>query len=68
MATPIGGGQAVVTLTLLEKYLGHKVFFIDWSLRMIPISLAVMTAMALFMYYFMKPEVERFEEIGRAHV
>lgn len=60
MATPIGGGQAVVTLALLEKYLGHKVFFIDWSLRMIPISLAVMTAMALFMYFFMKPEVERF--------
>jgi sodium-dependent dicarboxylate transporter 2/3/5 len=61
MTTPIGGGQSVVTLSLLEKYLGHKVFFIDWTLRMLPISILVMLAMCLFMYYFMKPEVERFK-------
>jgi sodium-dependent dicarboxylate transporter 2/3/5 len=60
MTTPIGGGQAVVTLAMLEKYLGHKVFFIDWTLRMLPVSLCVMIAMALFMYFFMKPEVEFF--------
>jgi sodium-dependent dicarboxylate transporter 2/3/5 len=61
MATPLGGGQAVVTLGFLEKYIGHEVFYIDWTLRMIPISLCVMAAMALFMYFFMKPETETFQ-------
>ena len=60
MATPIGGGQAVVTLGFMEKYIGHEVFFIDWSLRMIPISLCVMVAMGVFIYFFMKPEVTHF--------
>jgi len=61
MATPIGGGQAVVTLGFMEQYIGQEVFFIDWSLRMIPISLCVMIAMATFMYFFMKPEVDHFQ-------
>ncbi|MBG0790253.1 MAG: anion permease [Desulfovibrionaceae bacterium] len=61
MATPIGGGQAVVTLGFMEKYIGHEVFFLDWSLRMVPISLCVMVAMAAFMYFFMKPEVRLFK-------
>ena len=61
MTTPLGGGQAVVTLGFLEKYIGHEVFFIDWMARMLPISIVVMAAMALFMYYFMKPEVDTFK-------
>jgi len=61
MTTPLGGGQAVVTLGHLEKYIGHEVFFVDWMLRMLPVSLFVMAAMAIFMYYFMKPEVETFK-------
>ena len=61
MATPIGGGQAVVTLGFMEQYIGREIFFIDWSLRMIPVSLCVMVAMATFMYFFMKPEVDTFQ-------
>ncbi len=61
MTTPLGGGQAVVTLGFLEKYIGHEVFFVDWMARMLPISIIVMASMALFMYYFMKPEVETFK-------
>lgn len=61
MTTPIGGGQAVVTLGFLEKYIGHEVFFIDWTIRMLPISLCVMGAMAAFMYFAMKPEVKTFK-------
>jgi sodium-dependent dicarboxylate transporter 2/3/5 len=61
MTTPIGGGQAVVTLSFLEKYLGHEVFFIDWTLRMLPISICVMAVMGLYIYFMMKPEVEHFE-------
>jgi sodium-dependent dicarboxylate transporter 2/3/5 len=61
MTTPLGGGQAVVTLSFLEKYIGHEVFFIDWTIRMIPISLCVMAAMAAYMYYVMKPDMEVFE-------
>lgn len=61
MATPIGGGQSVVTLGFIEKYIGQEVFFIDWSLRMIPVSLCVMASMAAFMYFFMRPEVETFQ-------
>ena len=61
MTTPLGGGQAVVTLGFLEKYIGHEVFFIDWMARMLPISIVVMAAMTAFMYYFMKPDVATFE-------
>jgi solute carrier family 13 (sodium-dependent dicarboxylate transporter), member 2/3/5 len=61
MATPLGGGQAVVTLGYLQNYVGHEVFFIDWSMRMIPVSLVVMVAMAMFMYLFMKPEIVTFK-------
>ena len=61
MATPLGGGQSVVTLGFMEKYIGHEVYFLDWSLRMIPISICVMLAMAVFMYFAMKPEVPSFK-------
>jgi sodium-dependent dicarboxylate transporter 2/3/5 len=61
MATPLGGGQAVVTLGHLQKYVGHEVFFIDWSLRMVPVSLVVMLAMCAFMWLFMKPEIPAFK-------
>jgi solute carrier family 13 (sodium-dependent dicarboxylate transporter), member 2/3/5 len=61
MATPLGGGQAVVTLGMLQKYVGHEVYFLDWSLRMIPPSLLVMAAMSAFMYFFMKPEIQTFK-------
>ena len=61
MATPLGGGQAVVTLGHLQRYVGHEVFFIDWSLRMIPVSLVVMLAMTLYMYYCMKPDIQTFK-------
>lgn len=60
MATPIGGGQAVVTLALLEKYVGHEVFFLDWALRMVPVTLVIMAVMSAFMYFAMKPEVKTF--------
>jgi sodium-dependent dicarboxylate transporter 2/3/5 len=61
MTTPLGGGQAVVTLGLLEKHVRHEVFFFDWLVRMLPISILVMTAMALFMYFFMRAEIEEFK-------
>lgn len=61
MATPLGGGQAVVTLGHLQKYIGHEVYLLDWAVRMVPPSLLVILAMSLFMYKFMKPEVEFFK-------
>jgi len=61
MTTPLGGGQAVVTLAFLEKYIGREVFFIDWSIRMIPISLCVMAAVGAYTYFFMKPELTFFK-------
>lgn len=60
MATPLGGGQAVVTLSFLEKYIGHEVFFIDWAARMIPVSIFVMIGVALFLYFFMKSDLKNF--------
>lgn len=59
MATPLGGGQSVVTYGLLNKYIGYEIYFSDWSLRMIPISLCVIAGVAALMY-FMKTDLERF--------
>ncbi len=61
MTTPLGGGQAVVTLSFFEKYLKHEVYFFDWMIRMLPLSLLVMTAMSIMMYYFMRPEITEFK-------
>lgn len=58
MTTPLGGGQAVVTWSFLTDYLGQEVFFLDWTLRMLPVSILVMTAVALFIYFVMKPDPE----------
>lgn len=59
MATPLGGGQAVVTFGLLNKYLGHDTYFIDWTMRMVPISLLIIAAIGLLMY-FMPTDRETF--------
>lgn len=61
MTTPLGGGQAVVTLSFFEKYVKHEIYFFDWAARMLPLSLIVMTAMSLMMYYFMRPEITEFK-------
>jgi solute carrier family 13 (sodium-dependent dicarboxylate transporter), member 2/3/5 len=61
MTTPLGGGQAVVTLSFFQKYIGHEVYFFDWTIRMLPLSLLVMTAMSLMMYYFMRAEITEFK-------
>jgi sodium-dependent dicarboxylate transporter 2/3/5 len=60
MTTPLGGGQAVVTLSFFEKYIGHEVYFLDWVIRMLPLSLLVMTAMSVMMYFFMRGETSQF--------
>lgn len=59
MATPLGGGQSVITYGLLNKYIGYQIYFTDWSIRMIPISLCVIAGVAALMY-FMKTDMERF--------
>lgn len=59
MATPLGGGQSVVTYGLLNKYLGHDIYFIDWTLRMVPISLLIIAGVGLMMY-FMRTDMDRF--------
>jgi sodium-dependent dicarboxylate transporter 2/3/5 len=60
MTTPLGGGQAVVTLSFFEKYVKHEVYFFDWLIRMLPLSLLVMVAMSLMMYFFMRGEIKQF--------
>ncbi|MFR8276145.1 MAG: SLC13 family permease [Desulfovibrio fairfieldensis] len=59
MATPLGGGQSVVTYGLLNKYLGYNIYFIDWTLRMLPISILVVLGVGVMMY-FMKTDRETF--------
>lgn len=60
MTTPLGGGQAVVTLSFLEKYIKHEVYFFDWMIRMLPLSLLVMAAMSVMLYFFMRAEITEF--------
>lgn len=60
MTTPLGGGQAVVTLSFFEKYIRHEVYFFDWLIRMLPLSLLVMAAMSVMMYFFMRAEITQF--------
>ena len=59
MATPLGGGQSVVTFGLLNKYLGYDIYFIDWTLRMVPVSLVIILAVGILMF-FMPSDRETF--------
>lgn len=59
MATPLGGGQSVVTWGLLNKYIGHNIYFMDWTARMLPLSLLVVAGVGVLMY-FMKTDRETF--------
>ena len=59
MATPLGGGQSVVTFGLLNKYLGYDIYFIDWTLRMVPVSLVIIMAVGALMF-FMPSDRETF--------
>lgn len=59
MATPLGGGQSVVTWGLLNKYIGHNIYFMDWTARMLPISILVVGGVGCLMY-FMKTDRESF--------
>lgn len=59
MATPLGGGQSVVTWGLLNKYIGHNIYFMDWTIRMLPVSVLVVIGVGVLMY-FMKPDRENF--------
>lgn len=59
MATPLGGGQSVVTWGLLNKYIGHPTYFLDWTARMLPISILVVLGVGILMY-FMKTDRESF--------
>lgn len=59
MATPLGGGQSVVTYGLLNKYLGHNIYFLDWTLRMLPVSILVVLGVGVMMY-FMRTDRENF--------
>ncbi len=61
MATPLGGGQSVITYGMLNDYLGYTISFYDWSLRMIPISILVILGVGALMY-FMSTDVESFSE------
>lgn len=59
MATPLGGGQSVVTFGLLNKYLGYDIYFLDWTLRMVPVSLVIILAVGILMF-FMPSDRETF--------
>ncbi len=69
MTTPLGGGQAVITWAFFQEYIGQEIFFLDWTLRMLPLSILIMATMAFFMYFFMKPdpEEERFSGTADYH-
>lgn len=59
MATPLGGGQSVVTWGLLNNYIGHNIYFLDWTARMLPLSVLVVLGVGALMY-FMKTDREHF--------
>lgn len=59
MATPLGGGQSVITYGLLNKYIGYQIYFTDWFIRMVPVSICVILGVATLMY-FMNTDMERF--------
>ncbi|WP_238442373.1 SLC13 family permease [Desulfofalx alkaliphila] len=64
MTTPLGGGQAVVTWGFLNDYIGTEVYFLDWTLRLLPVSLLCMLAVSIFIYYFMKPDPDELRFSG----
>ncbi len=49
----------MVTYGRLNKYLGHNIYFLDWTLRMLPVSILVVLGVGVMMY-FMRTDRENF--------
>jgi len=58
--TPLGGGQALVVYSLLEKQLGTHIAFIDWTLRLVPPTIFTGIFVLAYLLWGMKYDVDTF--------
>ena len=62
VATPLGGAQNLLAVQLIERSLLNREFlFSMWVTRLLPITLIVTAASAVFMWAVFKPEMTRIE-------
>jgi solute carrier family 13 (sodium-dependent dicarboxylate transporter), member 2/3/5 len=60
--TPLGGAHNLLAVQLLERNLLHHEFlFTTWATRLLPLTLVMTAASAVFMWLVFKPEMQRIE-------
>ena len=62
MGTPLGGAHNLLAVQLLERGLLHREFiYSTWITRLLPITLLLTTASAVFMWVAFPPEISRID-------
>jgi sodium-dependent dicarboxylate transporter 2/3/5 len=62
MGTPLGGAHNLLAVQIMERSLLHREFlFSTWVTRLLPITLLLTGASAVFMWFAFKPEMARIE-------
>jgi sodium-dependent dicarboxylate transporter 2/3/5 len=65
MGTPLGGAHNLLAVQILERGLLHREFlFSTWIWRLLPITLLLTGASAVFMWFVFRPEMARIEGSG----
>jgi sodium-dependent dicarboxylate transporter 2/3/5 len=56
--TPLGGAPNLITVSAIEESItGQEFLFVTWVTRLLPVTLAIVLVMYLFMRSAMKPEI-----------
>ena len=62
MGTPLGGAHNLLAVQLLERSFLHREFlYSTWNLRMLPITVLLVSASAVFMWVAFPPEMRRLD-------
>jgi solute carrier family 13 (sodium-dependent dicarboxylate transporter), member 2/3/5 len=57
-ATPIGGAPNLLTVNFIEELItGQEFLFVTWVTRMLPLTLAIVLVMFVFLRFALRPEV-----------
>jgi sodium-dependent dicarboxylate transporter 2/3/5 len=60
--TPLGGAPNLLTIRLLQQtVISHEFLFMTWVTRLLPLTIAVVAASFVFMWFAFTPEIEHVE-------
>lgn len=56
LPTPLGGGQNLLIYEFLSETVGRKVYFYEWTIRMLPFTLVFIPLIGFYLSHFLQKE------------